>query len=97
MTIGEFIRERRKAAGLTQKELYDRSTLLSHAHVSAVSKIENSDRPLSFTEASELSRLLDFSLLSLQRLVPEGQYVCQQCKDHPPRGYTCNECGKAAS
>lgn len=62
---------------------------------SIATRTESGTRPVPITEAATLAALLQ---LDLNSLIPADVTaicaVCAVCKDNPPVGFTCNECGQ---
>lgn len=83
----------RARMGWTAQRVADELAAAGHAITrQAISKIENGDRGISLDLGFALANVLG---VSIERLC--SQPICDHCEGGPPRGYTCNACGRVAS
>jgi len=61
-----------------------------------VTRAENARRPFFLGEALALSALLGIDLNAIADGADSPLRACDTCRDQPPPGFTCNECGRRA-
>lgn len=89
---GNFIREQREAAGLSQ-------TLVARLvgpgwHQATVWETESGRRPLRFKEAVILASIIGFNIADLAATVEVP--TCGTCNGQPPEGFVCQACGRSS-
>jgi transcriptional regulator with XRE-family HTH domain len=90
VSIGANIRARREAAGLTQTVL-SQAAGTSRAHLS---QLETGNAPSS-PSLGTLDKLAGVLGCKVADLLYEP--VCMTCRDRPPAGFSCNNCGKTTA
>jgi transcriptional regulator with XRE-family HTH domain len=85
----------RRAAGMPQEEFGAKMGGWSVASVSAAERSVTGKRVKKFDldEAVRIAGIFGVAVEELLKPVP----LCEQCSNQPPKGYTCNVCGKSAS
>jgi transcriptional regulator with XRE-family HTH domain len=84
----------RKAAGMSQEEFGAKMGGWSAASVSAAERSVTGNRVKKFDldEAVRIAGIFGVAVEELLKPVP----LCEQCSNQPPKGYTCNICGRRA-
>jgi transcriptional regulator with XRE-family HTH domain len=97
--FAELAREAREAATLSQGRLAKLMTACGFPWgQQTVTRLETGVRIASVGEAAALAVILhiDVSLAKLGAEL-EARELCAGCGDKPPRGFTCNTCGRVGS
>ncbi|WP_424891834.1 helix-turn-helix domain-containing protein [Streptomyces sp. XH2] len=95
--VGQNVRRLRTESGWTQSDLAVRT--LTASHPLGLNQISAIERGYS-THSTALRSVSVDELLTLAtalRVTPAtllGEPGCPTCEDSPPRGFTCNTCGK---
>ena len=85
----------RRAAGMSQEEFGAKMGGWSVASVSAAERSVTGTRVKKFDmdEAVRIAGVFGVGVEELLKPVP----LCEQCRNQPPEGYTCNVCGRSVS
>ncbi len=83
----------RNLRGLTYKQLSDRLEDIGHPlAVLGLSRLERGERRVDVDDLTALAKALGIGVMDLL-----GEQDCAACGNQPPKGFTCNECGRSGS
>ena len=95
--FAQILKEARNGAGMSQGKLAKLMTGYGFPYYQqTVRRIEDAKRKVSVGEAAALAVILDLDV-TLAELGTELGILCETCSDQPPKGFTCDTCGRAGS